>query len=317
VPNRRDLIIWGAFALATTGWAYWGTLTEVAERWRDDPQYSHGWLVPLFSACLLVHRRNLIPTNDRFQPLRWSGGWVWWLWWLLKSGVDTARRISVSNFRTRWWGLGVVALAVVARGAAVAFYQPWLDAGSLLICLAGLAVTLGGWPALRWAWPAVLFLGFMIPLPFRLQYALGGQLQAVATTASTYLLQAVGVPAIAEGNVILLTDARVGVVEACNGLSMLVTFFALAVGFALVLGRHWVYGAVLVAAAAPIAVGANVVRITVTGLLYEAERHELARQVFHDVAGWLMMPLGVAMLAAVLGFLDRAYRPPPARPVTA
>jgi exosortase len=138
---------------------------------------------------------------------------------------------------------------------------------------------------------------------------LGGSLQSVATAASTYALQTLGVPAVAEGNVILLTDTRMGVVEACSGLTMLVTFFALAVGVAIVAPRGWVVKAVLVLSAAPIAVLANVVRITVTGLLFEANQSDLARVVFHDLAGWLMMPLGLTMLLVELYTMDRAVVP--------
>lgn len=191
------------------------------------------------------------------------------------------------------------------RGFTVAVYQPWLDSASMLVCLAGLFATLGGTAGLRWAWPSIIMLGFMIPLPFRIQFLLGGTLQSLATKASTYLLQTFGVPAVAEGNVILLSQTRIGIVEACNGLSMLLTFFALAAGFVLLLERKWWYGAILIASAAPIAVAANVIRITATGMLYEAEQSRLARIVFHDLAGWLMMPLGVIMLAVVVWYLDR------------
>ncbi len=265
--------------MLATAWAYGSTLSDMVERWNSDPQYSHGWLVPLFAAFLLYRRRHLIPLEG--------------LW-------------------PRWWGFGIVAVAGVARGAAVFFYQPWLDAVSLLICLAGLASALGGRAGLRWAWPAILYLAFMVPLPYRLQYALGANLQSVATFVSTYLLQTVGVPAISEGNVILLTEARLGVVEACSGLSMLVTFFALAAGFALVVHRHWLYSVAMILAAAPIAVGANVIRITATGLLFEAHQDKMARVLFHDVAGWLMMPLGVGFLAMLLLFLDRSVKIRPA-----
>ena len=278
-PRFRRLVIWGIPALVATVWAYGSTLADIVERWNSDPQYSHGWLVPLFAAYLLYRRRGHIPP-DGLTP--------------------------------RWWGLGLLILAGLARAASIYLYQPWLDAGSLLIAMAGLACTLGGRTGWRWAWPAVLFLGFMIPLPYRLQFAMGSKLQSIATYASTYLLQTVGVPAISEGNIILLTKERLGVVEACSGLTMLVTFFALAIGFALVIQRHWLYSVAMVLAAAPIAVLANVIRITVTGILYEANQNKIAQVVFHDVAGWLMMPLGVGFLAVLLIFLDRSFKIRPA-----
>lgn len=287
-PSRLPLIALLA-AAGVTGWAYWTTLADIADRWVSDPQYSHGFLVPLFAAYLLWRRRAVLKWDD---------------------------------IRPRWWGIPVVLAGVGLRVVAHVAYQPWLDAGSLLVVLAGLCAAAGGRRLLAWAAPAVLFLGFMIPLPYRAQTLLGGTLQSVATTASTYALQTLGVPAVAEGNVILLTDTRLGVVEACSGLSMLVTFFALAAGVAVLVQRHWAVKGLLVLSAVPIAVAANVARITATGVLAEASRGELSRAVFHDLAGWLMMPFGLALLLAELFVLARVVRPAgaagrPARPALA
>ena len=57
----------------------------------------------------------------------------------------------------------------------------------------------------------------MIPLPWVLENALGPPLQLIATSASTYFLQILGFMAFAQGNVIHLDDARIGVAEACSG----------------------------------------------------------------------------------------------------
>jgi exosortase len=262
-------------ALCTMGiviWSYWSTLTDVVERWAHDPQYSHGFLVPLFSLYLLYSRRG---------------------------------QIEAGGFQPRWWGLGIVGIAVVLRLLAHFIYQPWLDTGSLLVCLAGVTAAVGGRRALAWAGPSILFLAFMLPLPYRTQTMLGGSLQRVATGASAYALQTFGIAAVTEGNVILLSDTKLGVVEACSGLSMLFTFFALATAVAIVAERSWVEKVVIFLSAIPIAILANVARITVTGLLYEASQDTMARAVFHDGAGWLMMPLALGMLLLELFILSR------------
>lgn len=258
----RRLIIPAAFGVLVV-WAFAPTLGELAHRWSTDSQYSHGYLVPAFAAVLLWIRR------DRCQGLAPS---------------------------TSWWGLALLGLGVFQRFAADYLYMDWLDASALLLCLAGLAVVLGGKAALSWSWPAIAFLAFMIPLPYSLEIALAHPLQHVATLASTYALQTLGLPALSEGHVIVINQTRIGVVEACSGLSMLVIFFALATAFTVVVDIPIWQKLVLVASALPIALIANITRITVTGVMHETVGHKAADLVFHDLAGWLMMPFALAML---------------------
>jgi exosortase len=278
---RRPIIALLFASLVTLVWAYWTTLGDIADRWATDPQYSHGFLVPLFSLYLLWRDRG---------------------------------RLAGGDLRPRWWGAGVVLLAAGLRLVGHLLYQPWLETGSLLVCLAGLAAAAGGRRALAWAASAIVFLAFMLPLPHSFETMLGGALQQVATAGSAYALQTLGVSAVAEGNVILLTDTSLGVVEACSGLTMLVTFFALAAGVAILVPRSWPERAVIVLSAVPIAVLANVARITATGVLFEAGHSATARAVFHDAAGWLMMPLALGMLLAELFVLGRAVIPVEAFP---
>ncbi len=269
----RPLVVPAALGVVLL-WAFWPTLAELAHRWSHDSQYSHGYLVPLFAAVLLWMRREMCPT---FEP------------------------------RFSWWGVGLLALGVALRFAGNYIFLDWLDAIALLPCLAGLAVLLGGRAALRWSWPTIAFLAFMVPLPYRLEIALAHPLQRVATQASSYCLQTLGLPAVDEGNVIYLNESRIGVVEACSGLSMLVIFFALSTALTFLVDRPWWQKVLLVVSAVPIALIANITRITVTGIMHETVGHELANLVFHDLAGWLMMPFALVMLWIELQILARLF----------
>jgi hypothetical protein len=82
---------------------------------------------------------------------------------------------------------------------------------------------------------------------------------------------------------------------------------------------------VVALSALPIALVSNVVRITVTGILHELVSSDFANKVFHDLAGWLMMPLALGMLWLELTLIHhllieapqsirRGVRPPPVRP---
>jgi exosortase len=173
-------------------WLFWPTLAELARRWLEQSQYSHGFLVPLFSVYLLWARRERLRSND--NPTAWTGFFIL-----------------------------MIGLAVHFAGTFV--YIDWLKGIALLPCLVGLALLAGGRQAVGWAWPAILFLFFMIPLPFRLETSLSYPLQRFATIASTFVLQTFGFAAFAQGNIIHLGEFPIGVVEACNGLSMMLVFF--------------------------------------------------------------------------------------------
>jgi exosortase len=256
-----------AVALA---WAFADTFEDLHHTWATNPQYSHGFLVPLFALYLLWIRRQ---------------------------------RIDGVPLRPSWWGLPVLAVGMALRLYGAYFFYTWLETVALVPCIAGAILTAGGRSAWRWAWPSVLFLLFMIPLPYRLATSLSDPLQRFATITSTFVMQTCGLPALAEGNVILLNDAEIGIVEACNGLRMLVVFFALSAAVALLVRRPLIDRLIIVASAIPIALIANIARITATGALHEFTDGATANAFFHDVAGWLMMPLALALLAAELRLL--------------
>lgn len=257
-------------------WAYWPTLTAMARQWSEDPQYSHGYLVPVFAAALL---------------------------WLRREQMTIAPALS-------GWGVALLLLGGCLQLSGTFYYLTWLEGFALLPSLLGVAVLLGGWQNLRWSWPAVAFLLFMIPLPYRAQTALAAPLQRIATMASTFTLQTLGYPAVSEGNVIVLNEVRLGIVEACSGLTMLVTFFALATAVAILVRRPWLDRVLIVASAVPIALIANVTRITVTGALHVSVGGEIAQAVFHDWAGWFMMPLALGLFGGVLWVLPRLFLEP-------
>jgi exosortase len=145
----------------------------------------------------------------------------------------------------------------------------------------------------------------MLPLPFSLDQALSYPLQRLATICGTFLLQTFGYPAWAEGNVIMMDEIRLRVVDACSGLGMLMTFFALATALALIAKAPLPDRLGLVVSAIPIAVLANVLRITATGMAYYhlGPDSETAYAIMHDLAGWLMMPLALALLWLELNYL--------------
>ena len=271
--NPKAAFLIGAF-VALCVWVYWPALATMGDKWAHSPEYSHGYLVPVFSLVLLGLRRSYL------------------------KGV---------TFQCNARGLALILAGAAGYAAGAYLYFDWLAAASLVPTLAGLFWLFGGWPALRWAWPALAFLLFMIPLPYSIEISLAHPLRRAATLGSAWVLQTLGLPAFAEGNTILLNSGRIDVVEACSGLSMLLVFLALATAVAIVIRRPLVDKIVILVSAVPIAVVANIVRISANGVALEVWGKDVADRLFHDQAGWLMMPLALGLLWFELWVMSRLF----------
>jgi len=264
---RWSLVAPLAVLLGAVLWSLWPVLTGMVERWSGDPRYAHGYLVPIFSLALLWMRRE---------------------------------QLLGENFRPSTWGLVFIAFGSAIQLFGAYYVTHSIEGFALLAYLAGLALLVGGWPTFRWSWPSILFLLFMIPLPWRLEKALGPTLQDLATLSSTFLLQTVGFMAFSHGHVIQLNDYRIVVVEACSALSMLITFIALSTGMALIVKRPLLDKIVLVFSAIPVALVANIARITLTGILHETIGRQGADTFYHDLAGWVMIPFALVLYWCVI-----------------
>jgi exosortase len=264
---------WALLAFAVA-WCYWSPVAALAGRWWSEPDYLYGFLVPVFAAYLLWFRRGML------------------------AGAKAAGS---------WWGLGLLGVCAALQLTAAYYLFDLLAAASLCFCLAGLALLLGGRRVLAWAWPSAAFLVFMVPLPGLLANLLSHPLQRVATISSTYIVQTVGIPAVAEGNVISLSEGQIGVAEACSGLRNMMLFIVICTGTAFLVQRTLLEKAIIVLSAAPIALAANIGRITLTALLHNISRHDLANTMYHDLAAWLMMPLAVVLLWIEMALLKRIF----------
>jgi len=255
---------WSAIAVLTLLliYSYWPGLMNAQSSW-SNPQYSHGWIVPLFSAALLF-------------------------WW--------RKPVEPVALSARIAGVLLLAVSFGLRLAAARYRIVTIDMYTFVPALAGVFLLVGGWSMFRWAWAPIGFLIFMYPLPDEATRYLLGPLQTLATIVSTYALQTLGFDAFREGNQIIVGEMHLGVVDACSGLRMLTIFVALSVALVMLGERQWWENLVILASAIPIALIVNSIRITVTGLLYQVASSEVAEMVFHDLAGWVMMPMALGML---------------------
>jgi exosortase len=267
LKRNSDQVVPWAVLTALMGvliFVYWNSLdSRGAKQFWDNPKYSHGWLVPLFTAILLWLR------HQPFEPV---------------------------TVGARWAGVGLLSGGLGLRCLSTYYGSHTLEMDSFVPAVAGVFLLVGGWKMIRWAGPAIAFLIFMYPLPSFLDTRLLGPLQKVATTSSTYLLQTMGIASYSEGNRIVIGEVELGVVEACSGLRMLTIFAALAVAITLVTERPLWERIVIILSSIPIALASNIIRITVTALLYLTVGPDLVERVFHDLDGLFMVPLALGLL---------------------
>jgi exosortase len=164
---------------------------------------------------------------------------------------------------------------------------------------------LGGFAWLRaLAFPLALAV-FMLPKLAVVYNQATLPLQLLASRIAAGILTIAGIGVIREGNILDVGGHRVAVVEACNGIRYL-----LSLGFmAAVLGYlfdskpgMWVTRMALLAAAVPIAIVANGVRVAAAGWLPSLEAG-----VPHAIAGWFIFVVCLATLMLVRQLFNEVY----------
>jgi exosortase len=261
-------IIVGVTAVALVA-SYAHILRGMFDQWLKDEDMGHGFLVPIVIFWIVWKERN-----------RWMA----------------------LPARPSWWGFALLAAAacvhfVSAMGAG-------LFAGSVafVMSVAGAVLCLGGFAFLQsWTFPFLLAL-FMLPKLAIVYNQVTLPLQLLASRLAEVTLLAGGASVIRDGNILDVGGHRVAVAEACSGIRYLLSLGFVAVVFAyLADAKAWMRGALL-AAAVPVAILANAMRVAASASVPALDAGTL-----HEFSGWLVFVLCLAMLVVVRRLLNVAY----------
>ena len=258
---------WGSvliFALMAA--VYYRVLAKLVTDWWQIPDFSHGFLVPIFAAYLVWTKRKIL-LDTRIAPA-WSG--------------------------IVFVVAGLVVLVLGVYGAEL-----YLSRVSLVILLAGLVLCFGGWELLKELRFVLLVLLLAIPIPSILFNEITLPLQILASKLASALLPVFGVPVLREGNVIELPAMKLEVAEACSGIRSLMSLFTLSVFYGYFVEKSNLRRAILAVASIPIAIAANAVRILGTGLFVQYWDPEKALGFFHEFSGWVMFLVSLGCLFIV------------------
>ncbi len=268
---------WPVLLLASVTLAlYAPILGRLTRQWYDDPNYSHGFFVPLLSGYLIW---------NRWEKIR-----------------------AVKSSPSGWGAILVLgSLAVLYLGSLGS--ELFLQRISLVGVIAGFIVYFSGWRRLQAVAFPVAFLLFMIPLPAVIYNQIVFPLQLLASRFATSCLETLNLfPVLREGNLLLLDGYTLEVVDACSGIRSLTSLIALAMGYSYLAERRVGIRAFLVLAMVPVAIVSNGIRVVVTALLVNYYGYRAAEGFMHSFSGWVIFLVSVLLMLVLHGLITAILR---------
>ncbi len=247
-------------------WVHRQPLLDIITIGARDEEQSHIFLAPIVAALLLWLRRSRL-RHVQFNP-SFLGLVVVLTGWLVS-----------------WWGFD--------SGTQIAWH------GGAVLSLLGIVLSMTGAAPLMMFGPVLAVLVFVLPVPGQLRHQIALPLQELATTVTHTLLQLVGVGAIKSGNVLIINGQEVAVGEACNGMRMVFALTLVVYAFAFATPLRGSARGLLIGLSPVIAMLCNVIRLVPTSLIFGYGSMHTAQQ-FHDISGWVMLPIALFILIAIL-----------------
>ncbi|NIA06762.1 MAG: exosortase [Actinobacteria bacterium] len=247
-------------------------LRKLVRVWWTEPDWSHGFIIPLFSLYFLA---------------------------------SNYQRLLKARIRPSYSGLVLVLIGLAMEATALFLRFDYGFYLGMIVLLFGMVLWLCGWQVIRVVWLPILFLIFAVNIPEMVYREVAYESQQFAAHSSVVALQILGVEAEMAGSsgqaetVIRLWDTagkthQLNVEEACSGMRLLMAFGALAVAVSYLSDRPAWQRIVLIVSAFPIAILCNLLRIVITGYLYYLGYSEYAQGLFHTFTGLLMLvPAGL------------------------
>jgi exosortase len=257
--------IWTGVLSALLLVLYGPILKALVLDWWNDPNYGHGFLVPVFAGYVLWRERERL----RQIPLKPANS-----------------------------GLLVMLFAIALLLAGSLGAELFTSRTSLLFLIAGIVLFLAGWKMLRAVSFPLAFLILMIPIPVLIFNEVAFPLQILASRFATFWLHLFNVPVLREGNLIILPNYTLEVVDACSGIRSLMTLITLAIAYGYFAeSRRWARY-LLVLLMIPIAIVSNAIRIMGAGVLTLHFGKEAAEGFFHEFSGWVIFVAAMILMFA-------------------
>jgi exosortase len=279
---------------------YLRTFIWLINVWLADPSYSHGFFIPIISAFFAwrkLRNKNGVPvyrgarrehreSQDRCEV---SG---------LRSLAYSHLTSHISHLTERCEpGLFIFVFGLILYVIGFLKMSPFLSALSFLFVLSGLVLYFYGKDVMRTLLFPISFLVFAIPLPFIAN--VGFILQSLSARYSTLVIALLGIPVTMLGAEIHLQNASFTIGPPCSGINTLISLLALAAIFIYVLKCPFYKKAALFCISIPIAISANILRVTSILLIAHQYGSDAAMKFFHDFSNPFLLVIAFTVLILI------------------
>lgn len=251
---------------------YFPILQKLAHDWDTNDNYSHGYFIPVLSVYIIYSLKDEL----KQLPIRGSIAGLF----LLIAGL----------------------IQLIIANAGSEFF---LQRASLIPVLAGIVLFCLGFTYFKKLLIPICYLIFMIPLPAIIWNKIAFPMQLFGSYLTEKIITLMQIPIFREGNILYLSNTTLEVVDACSGLRSLTTLFALSAVFAILSSHTTFQKWILFLAAAPIAIFANIVRLSATALLASKYGGDVAQGFLHDFSGLVVFAVGIILLVTVSNMIKK------------
>lgn len=248
--------------------------------WLNDGNWSHGFLIPLFSLYFLNQRRD---------------------------------QLAAAKVKANYFGLVILLVAIVGYMASIyPLKMGYPKLLAFLLCIFAIVLLVCGWKIFKIAALPIAFLFFAMPLPTRWYVYLTMPMRKWSSyVAASFLDTFPSIEASSQGVIIeglyKGSDFTLNVAEACAGMRLMMAFVALGVAMAYLSDRTMWHRLVLLACTLPIAIFCNFFRVMVTGVIYLMLGPEYARGGYHTLLGLSMLPVAFGLYALISFVIEKSF----------
>jgi exosortase len=214
------------------------------------------------------------------------------------------------------WGFALLVPALALHALDAGMHTELLSAAAIVLAMPGLALLMLGTTRTKAILVPLAFLALSLPIPLSFTEKIHLVLRHVATAGTASIVPLLGVPVFVEGTTLHTAAGALQVADACSGFSTLYAAVAVALLTAYQSASP-MRRALVLAAAAPIAIASNILRVVILMMLVVKVGPDILETWVHPASGIMTFALSLPLIFWLGGQQRAAVAPAPVSAETA